>query len=88
MLLGEGGAGYEAGWVAGAAGADFYGDGMACDAAGGFDDLLYGEALAVAEVADELSGLRPRWSNPGLRIETRASHLWAAITIETWRNTA
>jgi len=46
------GAGYEAGGVAFAAGLDLYGDGVAGDAAGGFDDLLDGEAAAVAEVED------------------------------------
>ncbi len=56
-LLGEGGAGDEAGGVAGAAGFELDGDGVAGDAAGGFDDLFDGEAGAVAEVADE-AGLR------------------------------
>ncbi len=51
--LGELGAGDEAGGVAGAAGFDLDGDGVPGDAAGGFDDLLDGEAGAVAEVADE-----------------------------------
>lgn len=46
------GAGDEAGRVAGAAGFDFDGDGVAGDAAGGLDDLLDGEAAAVAEVVD------------------------------------
>ncbi len=46
------GAGDQAGGVAVAARFDFDGDGVAGDAARGFDDLLDGEAVAVAEVVD------------------------------------
>ncbi len=44
----------EAGGVAGATRFDFGGDGVAGDAAGGFDDFFDGEAGAVAEIEDEL----------------------------------
>jgi len=48
------GAGYQDSGVAGAA-LDFAdGDGVAGDAAGGFDDFAYAEAFSVAEIVDEL----------------------------------
>jgi hypothetical protein len=41
------GAGDQNGWVAGAAGMNFYRDGVAGDAARGLDDFAYAEALSV-----------------------------------------
>ena len=54
------GAGDKAGGVAGAAGFDLDGDGVAGDAACGLDDLLHRKAGAVAEVVDHLFGLVER----------------------------